>query len=67
VVGVAVSDTVSEREEIMLTDMQLRALKPSEKLYKVADQQGLYVAVTKTGVISFRFDYGMMSSRNVGR
>jgi hypothetical protein len=51
----------------MLTDMQLRALKPSEKLYKVADQQGLYVAVTKTGVISFRFDYGMMSSRNVGR
>ena len=32
----------------MLTDMQLRALKPTGKIYKVADQQGLYVAVTRT-------------------
>lgn len=32
----------------MLTDMQI---------CKVADQQGLYVAVTRTGVASFRFDY----------
>jgi integrase len=57
VIGVAVSGAVPEQEKTMLTDMQLRALKPGEKLYKVADQHGLYVAVTKTGVISFRFDY----------
>jgi hypothetical protein len=31
----------------MLTDMQLRALKPAEKIYKVADQQGLYAAVMR--------------------
>ncbi|UEC01795.1 tyrosine-type recombinase/integrase [Burkholderia vietnamiensis] len=41
----------------MLTDMKLRALKPMGKVYKVADQQGLYAAVTRTGVVSFRFDY----------
>ncbi|MEH0164872.1 tyrosine-type recombinase/integrase [Roseateles microcysteis] len=47
----------------MLTDMQLRAFKPTGKLYKVADQQGLYVAVTPTGVISFRFDYRIQGRR----
>ena len=47
----------------MLTDMQLKALKPTEKLYKVSDQQGLYVAVTRTGVVSFRFDYRMNGRR----
>ena len=47
----------------MLTDMQLRALKPPGKIYKVADQQGLYVAVTRTGVVSFRFDYRVNGRR----
>jgi hypothetical protein len=47
----------------MLTDMQLRALKPTGKIYKVADQQGLYVAVTRTGVVSFRFDYRVNGRR----
>lgn len=47
----------------MLTDMQLRALKPTGKIYKVADQQGLYVAVTRTGVVSFRFDYRINGRR----
>lgn len=41
----------------MLTDLKLKALKPTGKVYKVADQQGLYVAVTRTGIVSFRFDY----------
>lgn len=35
----------------MLTDMQLRALKPAQKIYKVADQRGLYAAVTENRVI----------------
>jgi len=30
----------------MLTDTKLRNLKPTGKLYKVADRDGLYVAVT---------------------
>ncbi|MDF3833055.1 tyrosine-type recombinase/integrase [Cupriavidus basilensis] len=47
----------------MLNDMKLRALKPTGKIYKVADQQGLYVAVTRTGVISFRFDYRLNGRR----
>jgi len=47
----------------MLTDMKLKALKPAGKIYKVADQQGLYVAVTRTGVVSFRFDYRVNGRR----
>ncbi|WP_425531227.1 hypothetical protein [Chromohalobacter sarecensis] len=30
----------------MLTDTKLRNLKPRDKLYKVNDRDGLYVAVT---------------------
>ncbi|EQA5332468.1 TPA: tyrosine-type recombinase/integrase [Proteus mirabilis] len=41
----------------MLTDTKLRSLKLQDKLYKVSDRDGLYVAVTKSGVISFRYDY----------
>ncbi|MGH8783120.1 tyrosine-type recombinase/integrase [Paraburkholderia sp.] len=47
----------------MLTDMQLRALKPAEKIYKVADQQGLYVAVMPSGAVSFRYDYRVNGRR----
>jgi len=47
----------------MLTDMQLRALKPTGKLFKVADAHGLYAAVTRTGVVSFRFDYRLHGRR----
>ena len=47
----------------MLTDMQLRALKPAEKIYKVADQQGLYAAVMPSGAVSFRYDYRVNSRR----
>lgn len=36
----------------MLTDLELRALKPTGRIYKVADQRGLYVAVTSSGAVS---------------
>ncbi|OJX34558.1 MAG: hypothetical protein BGO74_14730 [Burkholderiales bacterium 68-12] len=55
-------DGISSEDE-MLTDMKLKALKPTGKIYKVADQQGLYVAVTRTGVVSFRFDYRVNGRR----
>lgn len=47
----------------MLTDKQLKTLKAAEKVYKVADQQGLYVAVLRTGSISFRYDYRLNGRR----
>ena len=43
----------------MLTDTRLRYLKPKEKLYKVNDRDGLYVAVTPAGTISFRYNYSI--------
>lgn len=33
----------------MLTDTKLRNLKPQDKLYKVNDRDGFYVAVTPAG------------------
>ncbi|WP_175684692.1 tyrosine-type recombinase/integrase [Burkholderia anthina] len=47
----------------MLTDLELRALKPAGRIFKVADQRGLYVAVTLSGVVSFRFDYRLNGRR----
>ncbi len=47
----------------MLTDFELRALKPTGRIYKVADQRGLYVAVTSSGAVSFRFDYRLNGRR----
>lgn len=43
----------------MLTDTRLRTLKPQDKLYKVNDRDGLYVAVTPAGSISFRYNYSI--------
>lgn len=42
-----------------MTDTRLRHLKPKEKLYKVNDRDGLYVAVTPAGSISFRYNYSI--------
>lgn len=50
----------------MLTDTKLRNLKPKEKLYKVNDRDGLYVAVTAAGSISFRYNYSI-NGRQVNR
>ena len=47
----------------MLTDAALRALKPKEKDYKVADRDGMYVHVTTKGVLSFRMDYRLNGRR----
>ena len=38
---------------------QLRNLKPQDKLYKMIDRDGLYVAVTPVGSISFRYNYSV--------
>lgn len=54
----------------MLTDLALRNLKPRAALYKVADRDGMYVAITPTGSISFRYDYrinGRRETLTIGR
>jgi integrase len=43
----------------VLTDTKLRNLKPQDKLYKVPDRDGLYVAVTPAGAVSFRYNYSI--------
>jgi integrase len=47
----------------MLTDTALKHLKPKEKMYKVADRDGMYVAVTPTGSLIFRYDYRLNGRR----
>jgi len=47
----------------VLTDAALRALKPKDKDYKVADRDGMYVHVTTKGALSFRMDYRLNGRR----
>lgn len=47
----------------MLTDRELAKLKPQEKLYKLADRDGMHAAVLPTGTISFRYDYRLNGRR----
>ncbi|HPT51489.1 MAG TPA: integrase arm-type DNA-binding domain-containing protein [Accumulibacter sp.] len=54
----------------MLTDSQLKSLKPGDKAYKVADALGLYVTVATSGTRSFRYDYrfdGKRATLTIGR
>ncbi len=47
----------------MLTDTALRNLKPKPKIYKVLDRDGMYVAVSTAGTITFRYDYRLNGRR----
>lgn len=47
----------------MLTETKLKSIKPTDKKYKISDRDGLYVAVSKTGAISFRYDYRINGRR----
>ncbi len=47
----------------MLSDTKIKGLKKKDKGYKVTDRDGLYVFVTKTGIISFRYDYRINNRR----
>lgn len=47
----------------MFTDTKLKNLKPQDKLYKVSDRDGLYVAVLTSGSVSFRYDYRINGRR----
>ena len=47
----------------MLTDRELGALEPKEKMFKVTDRDGMYVAVLPTGTKAFRYDYRINGRR----
>ncbi|MCK5909322.1 MAG: tyrosine-type recombinase/integrase [Caulobacter sp.] len=47
----------------MLTDAAIKALRPKDKIYKVADRDGMYVRVMPSGQISFRLDYRLNGRR----
>lgn len=54
----------------MLTDTKLRNLKPKSKLYKASDRDGMYVTVSPTGTVTFRYDYrlnGRRETLTIGR
>src|SRR6516162_11081228 len=54
----------------MLTDIALKRLKSKDKLYKVGDRDGMYVAVAPSGQITFRYDYrlnGRRETLTIGR
>lgn len=42
---------------------KIKNLKPQDKLYKVSDRDGLYVAVLTSGTVSFRYDYRINGRR----
>lgn len=54
----------------MITDTELRKLRPKEKTFKVADRDGMYVTISTTGTKSFRYDYrvnGRRETLTIGR
>jgi len=46
-----------------LTDTKLKNLKAADKVYKVADRDGLYVVVSLKGTLTFRYDYRLGGRR----
>lgn len=54
----------------MITDTELRKLRPKEKTFKVADRDGMYVTISTAGTKSFRYDYrlnGRRETLTIGR
>lgn len=47
----------------MLTDAAIKALRPRDKMYKVTDRDGMYLLVSPTGALTFRFDYRLSGRR----
>jgi integrase len=47
----------------MLTDTALRNFKPKSLIYKASDRDGMYVTVSPTGTVTFRYDYRLSGRR----
>lgn len=54
----------------MPTDTALRNLKPKSKIYKASERDGMYVTVSPTGTVTFRYDHrlnGRRETLTIGR
>ena len=40
-----------------LSDVQIRCLKPADKLYKITDEKGLYLEISPNGSKLWRYKY----------
>ena len=49
----------------MLTDAQVRKIKPSEKKAKYADEKGMYLEVTPSGGMHWRMKFRFNSKENI--
>lgn len=58
-----VSRSLTVKAVTMLTDTALRNLKLKSQIYKVFDRDGMYVAVSTAGTITFRYDYRLNGRR----
>jgi hypothetical protein len=47
----------------MLTDTALRNLKPKSLTYKDSGRDGMYVTVSPSGTVTFRYDYRLSGRR----
>lgn len=47
----------------MLTDAALRNLKPKSEIYKASERDGMYVTVSPSGTVTFRYDYRLNGRR----
>ncbi|MDP3853347.1 MAG: Arm DNA-binding domain-containing protein [Phenylobacterium sp.] len=47
----------------MLTDTALKNLKSKKNSYKVSDRDGMYVVVSTSGALTFRYDYRLNGRR----
>jgi len=52
-----------KREADLLTDRELGAIAPKDKIFKLTDRDGMYVAVLPTGTRAFRYDYRLNGRR----
>jgi hypothetical protein len=60
----------NRRKTSMLTDAALRNFESKSKIYKAFDRDGMYVTVSPTGTVTFRYDYrlhGRRETLTIGR
>jgi hypothetical protein len=58
------ADVVQGSLSMPLTNIALKALKPRERSYKVADDRGLYIEVTPNGSKLWRYKYRLHGKEN---
>lgn len=55
----------STKTVVMLTDAQVRKIKPLEKKTKYVDEKGMYLEVTPSGGMHWRMKFRLNSKENI--